>query len=467
MSRCTADIEVSRELFGPAILHSANAASAIVTTVIAMFFLNWTLTVWVIAPTAVVLIAMYFWMQVLYERGMDVQTRMADISAKAQETFSGMSVIKAFCREPFETKQMENKCDDYQASLLTYVFQRGLMRSGMQSFLGALYVIVLFVGGHRVMQGEMTVGHLFSFILFQARFMWPLIAIGWVAGMFQRGSAAMDRIQKIFSTVPEIQDAKDVRSMEKLHGAIEIKNLDFQYSEDGPEILHDISLSISAGTQLAIVGATGAGKSTLIKLLMRMHTVPRGKIFYDDTDINQIPLKVLRDNIACVTQLPFLFSDTITYNIAFGLQENPQPNEVEKVATLADVHSDIIRFEYGYDQILGERGVTLSGGQKQRTAIARALIKNAPILIMDDSLSAVDTETEETILNNFKQKMDHCTRIIIAHRISTIQHSDSIIVLDDGRIVEQGKHTELLKQNGRYAELYQLERIKSELEQID
>lgn len=464
MSRCTADMEAVRNLFGPGILHSANSVFALISVLAGMIYVDAVLTAWVVIPTAVLLTVAYFWMTRLYGLSLEVQNRIAAISSTAQENFTGVGVIKAFRREEHEIKHMDDECNRYVRALLSYALQNGFLRAFMQSFLGMLYVILIWVGGSRIISGEMTTGDMTAFVAYAARLLWPLMAIGWVAGIFQRSQAAMERIQSIFKAAPDVVDPTTPAALEPFRGEIVVDNLRFRYTPDAPEALRGISFTVPAGTQTAIVGATGSGKSTLAKLLMHYYPVAAGAIRYDGVDINNLSVDALRRNVAYVSQEPFLFSDTLTYNIGFSRQDDVEETDIVAAATLADVDKDIRGFPRGYGEVIGERGVTLSGGQKQRTAIARAALKQSPVLLLDDAFSSVDTQTERNILDNLAAEASGCTRVVIAHRVSTVQDSDQILVLDEGEVVERGTHDELLRKGGRYADLHKLERLRKELE---
>jgi ATP-binding cassette subfamily B protein len=402
----------------------------------------------------------------------------SDISARAQENFSGARLIRAYVQEEAEIELFERANQEYVGRSLKLVRLMGMLWPTLTTLLGVAIVIVLYVGGREVIQHRINVGNFVAFNFNMVQLTWPIIALGWVINIFQRGTASLGRIAHILAEKPEITDAGVPASgaPQDLRGKIEFRGLSFHYgqtlqaaergagrSHGDENVLRNVNLTIPAGTSLAIVGPTGSGKSTLVSLIPRIYDAEPGSVFIDGRPIREFPLEVLRRNIACVPQETFLFSDTIRENIAFGAQHATDA-EVRRVAEAANIADDIEGFPEGYKTTVGERGLTLSGGQKQRTAIARALIRNPRILVLDDALSSVDTHTEDRILNHLRELMQGRTTIFISHRVSTVRNADRIAVLRDGEIVEYGTHDELIARNGYYTELHDKQLLEEELE---
>ena len=404
---------------------------------------------------------------VIHSRFKAVQAQYGKITTRAQENFSGIRIIKAFGQEE------ENKKLFIEENLKYY--DKNIELAKMQSFFNPFiqvlsnlsYLFLLFFGAKEVMQGTMLLGDFIAFNAYLGLMMWPARALGMVIVFMQRGAASMDRLNNIFNTEPEIVDAKDAIDLKDTKGEVEFKNVSFKYAEDLPYALKDISFKISPGKTLAILGRTGSGKSSIVNVMLRLYEVNQGQILIDGHDIKDIKLNSLRENISYVPQDDFLFSKTVKENIEFHYEHELDDETIEKYAKIAGVYDDIMDFKDGFDTILGERGVTLSGGQKQRVSIARALAKEKNILIMDDSLSAVDTETEEKILQNLNRDERGTSKIIISHRVSTIKDADEILFIEDGAIVERGTHDELIKLNGRYNKLYEDQLLEQKINRGD
>lgn len=404
---------------------------------------------------------------VIHSRFKAVQAQYGKITTRAQENFSGIRIIKAFGQEE------ENKKLFIEENLKYY--DKNIELAKMQSFFNPFiqvlsnlsYLFLLFFGAKEVMQGTMLLGDFIAFNAYLGLMMWPARALGMVIVFMQRGAASMDRLNNIFNTEPEIVDAKDAIDLNDTKGEVEFKNVSFKYAEDLPYALKDISFKISPGKTLAILGRTGSGKSSIVNVMLRLYEVNQGQILIDGHDIREIKLNSLRENISYVPQDDFLFSKTVKENIEFHYEHELDDETIEKYAKIAGVYDDIMDFKDGFDTILGERGVTLSGGQKQRVSIARALAKEKNILIMDDSLSAVDTETEEKILQNLNRDERGASKIIISHRVSTIKDADEILFIEDGAIVERGTHDELIKLNGRYNKLYEDQLLEQKINRGD
>ena len=404
---------------------------------------------------------------VIHSRFKAVQAQYGKITTRAQENFSGIRIIKAFGQEE------ENKKLFIEENLKYY--DKNIELAKMQSFFNPFiqvlsnlsYLFLLLFGAKEVMQGTMLLGDFIAFNAYLGLMMWPARALGMVIVFMQRGAASMDRLNNIFNTKPEIVDAKDAIDLKDTKGEVEFKNVSFKYAEDLPYALKDISFKISPGKTLAILGRTGSGKSSIVNVMLRLYEVNQGQILIDGHDIREIKLNSLRENISYVPQDDFLFSKTVKENIEFHYEHELDDETIEKYAKIAGVYDDIMDFKDGFDTILGERGVTLSGGQKQRVSIARALAKEKNILIMDDSLSAVDTETEEKILQNLNRDERGASKIIISHRVSTIKDADEILFIEDGAIVERGTHDELIKLNGRYNKLYEDQLLEQKINRGD
>ncbi|HEY6972210.1 MAG TPA: ABC transporter ATP-binding protein [Candidatus Angelobacter sp.] len=466
MARATNDLNAVRMLLGPAIMYSANT---IVFTAAALFFMWRTsprLTLYAFVPLPLASILIQYFGRKIHERFERIQAQFSDISALAQENFSGARVIRAYAQEEPEIARFEKSNQEYVARSLPLARLMGMLWPSLEIMLGFAIVLVLWLGGREVLLQRMTLGQFTAFYTYIVQLTWPVIALGWVINIFQRGTASMGRINEILAAKPEITNADaapDLEDREVIAGEVELRNLNFSYN--GVPVLQDINLHIPAGSSLAIVGPTGSGKTTLVSLIPRIYDAAPASVLIDGRPIREYQLETLRRNIGFVPQETFLFSDTVRGNIAFGT-EKATDEEVRAAAEAASIAADIEAFPAQYETIVGERGITLSGGQKQRTAIARAIIRNPRILILDDALSSVDTYTEERILNHLRQIMRGRTTIFISHRVSTVQAADKIAVLHQGRIVEVGTHDELLARNGYYTDLYNKQLLEEELAQV-
>ena len=463
MARMTNDLNAVRMLLGPALMYSANT---IFFTIGALYFLLrisplLTLVAWAPMPLASILIQ-YFGRRI-HDRFEKIQESFSEISSQAQENYSGARLVRAFAREETQISQFEHLNIRYIARAQHLVQLMGMLWPTLEFILGIAMVITLMVGGRLVIHHQITAGEFVAFNTYMILLIWPIIAVGWVVNLFQRGTASVKRIHELLLAMPQIDDAKADTAMAedfRVRGEIEFRDLSFSYDER--PVLRNISIHIPAGSSLAVVGPTGSGKSTFVNLLTRMYEAPPGTLFLDGRAVNEYPLAVLRRNIGMVPQETFLFSETIRENLAFG-QPDAASGEVLLAAEAAHIRHEFEEFPLGLETIVGERGLTLYGGQKQRSAIARALLKKPAILILDDALSSVDTFTEERILSGLHAYSARATTILISHRVSTVRTADQIAVLDQGRIVELGTHDQLLGLNGYYASLYQKQQLEEEL----
>ncbi len=467
MARATNDLNAVRMLLGPAIMYSANTIVFTAGALAFMLSISPKLTLYAFLPLPAVSIVVQHFGKKIHERFERIQAMFSEISARAQENFSGARVIRAYVQEEPEIAAFETSNREYIHRSLKLVRLMGMLWPTLETMLGLAIVLVLWLGGREVLSGRMTAGGFVAFNTYMVQLTWPVIALGWVINIFQRGTASMARINEILVERPEIEDSPEVKaaagSFQSIQGEIEFRGLNFAY--DGTPVLHDINLRIPAGSSLAIVGPTGSGKSTLVSLIPRIYDAAPGSIWIDGKPLREYPLGPLRREIGFVPQETFLFSETVRENIAFG-KEDATDDEVRAAAEAANIARDIEEFPEQYRTMVGERGITLSGGQKQRAAIARAIIRNPRILILDDALSSVDTQTEDKILNHLREVMRDRTTIFISHRVSTVRNADMIAVLHAGRIVERGSHEELLARNGYYSELYNKQLLEEELAEV-
>jgi ATP-binding cassette subfamily B protein len=479
MARATNDLNAVRMLLGPGIMYSANTVVFTAGALVFMFSISPKLTLLAFTPLPVFSIVVQYFGRRIHERFERIQAMFSDISARAQENFSGARLIRAYVQEEAEIESFERDNREYIARSLKLVRLMGMLWPTLRTLLGIAIVIVLFVGGREVLRHRITVGSFVAFNTYMVQLTWPIIALGWVINIFQRGTASMGRIHSILSEQPEIADEPTAGAVvgPEIVGDIEFRGLSFSYGKtphltqngnghthDEP-VLKNINLRIPAGTSLAIVGPTGSGKSTLVSLIPRIYDAAPGAVLIDGRPIREFPLAALRCNVGFVPQETFLFSATIRENIAFGA-ENATLDDVRRAAQAASIAAEIEDFPEGYRTLVGERGLTLSGGQKQRTAIARALVRNPRILILDDALASVDTQTEDRILNHLREIMQGRTTIFISHRVSTVRNADRIAVLHDGQIVEYGTHDELIERDGYYTDLYNKQLLEEELETV-
>jgi ATP-binding cassette subfamily B protein len=490
MARATNDLNAVRMLLGPAIMYSANTLVFTAGALGFMLAISPKLTLYAFLPLPIASVVIQYFGRRIHERFERIQAMFSDISARAQENFSGARVIRAYVQEQAEIAAFEGANREYIRRSLGLVRLMGMLWPTLELMLGGAVVIVLWLGGRQVLMGKMNVGDFVAFNTYMVQLTWPVIALGWVINIFQRGTASMTRIDEILSQQPEIADeieralnngatgvppvqpGEDARrSTGEILGEVEFRHLNFAYN--GVSVLKDVNLRIPAGSSLAIVGPTGSGKTTLVNLIPRIYDADPGTVLIDGRPVRQFPLDSLRRHIGFVPQETFLFSDTIRENIAYGIahevsQEDGEPalDDIQAAAEAANIAHDIESFPEAYNTAVGERGITLSGGQKQRTAIARALLRSPRILILDDALSSVDTHTEDKILNHLREIMQGRTTIFISHRVSTVRNADAIAVLHQGRIVEQGTHDQLIARNGYYTDLYNKQLLEEELAEV-
>ena len=462
MSRATNDLAAVRAVLGPGIMYSMNTITTFVVGSVLLLHLNWRLTILAYIPLALVSLTVGYFGGRIHDRFEKIQERFSAMSTKVQENISGIRVVKAFAREDSEIRAFEALNQSYIRSNISMIRLWGVFHPMMTMLLGLSTVALLWFGGRQVVLGYLTLGEFVAFMGYLSMLIWPTIAIGWVMNVIQRGAASMGRILEIMQAENDIKNATDAAPPEIIEGAVEFRNLNFSYPRSKTSTLSNINLRIAPGTTLAIVGHTGSGKSTLVNLLPRLIDPPPGTLFIDGKDVREWPIEDLRKAIGCVPQETFLFSDTVGENIALG-NNDASEEEIRQSAGVSHILEDIETFPDKMQTYVGERGITLSGGQKQRIAISRAVLRQPKILIFDDSLSSVDTYTEERILRALQNIMRERTTIFVSHRISTVRDAHQIVVLRDGEIVERGTHDSLLLLNGAYADLYYKQLLEDEL----
>ena len=459
MNRISEDVSRVRMYLGPAIMYTINMVILFVMVIITMLSVNPLLTAFVLTPLPILAVLIYWVSRQINQRSERVQEKLSDLSTFVQEAFSGIRVIKAYNRIPERELEFTELCNGYKNKSLDLVRVNALFMPTMILLIGLSTILTIYIGGQLAMEGKVSPGNIAEFVIYVNMLTWPVASVGWVTSLVQRAAASQKRINEFINTPADIVSPSDTSF--ELKGNVEFKGVHFTYPDSGVRAVRDLSFSVSPGKSLAILGHTGSGKSTIANLICRLYDVHEGEILVDGTPIQELNLDGYRDQIGYVPQEVFLFSETIGNNIAFSTSsENISQERVVEAAKDTEVYENILGFTEGFDTRVGERGITLSGGQKQRISIARALVKQPQLLIFDDCLSAVDTETEERILNNLMRIMKDKTTIIISHRVSSVKHCNEIIVLEDGQIIEQGSHTDLLSKRGYYHEIHEQQQLE-------
>jgi ATP-binding cassette, subfamily B, multidrug efflux pump len=465
MALATNDISAVRNFLGPGIMYSAETTVNFILAISLMLSFNTELTLIAIVPIPLISYVVYRIGKSINYKFEQVQEQFSDLTTKAQENLSGIKVVKAYVREESETERFRKMSVEYMKKNLSLAKVQSFSYPLMFLLTGFSVIIVIYFGGNKIISGDMTIGQLTAFIIYLGLLTWPIISLGWIINLTQRAEASMKRICDVFDSKPVITNLAASNGNVQLTGAIEFKNVSFRYSEDMPYVLQNINLKINPGETIGVIGHTGSGKSTLVNLLPRLFEVKEGEILLDGYEIKSLPLNVLRTSIGFVPQETFLFSDSIENNIAYS--ENAfEKEKVVQAAQISQIYKDVDNFPERFETILGERGINLSGGQKQRASIARAIVADPKILILDDAFSAVDTYTEEEILSGLKSVLKNRTSILISHRVSTLKNSDRIIVLKDGIIAESGSHEQLIQQEGIYADIYFKQLLEDELKEL-
>jgi ATP-binding cassette subfamily B protein len=466
MAHATNDIASVRNVLGPGIMYPSDTLMTFTMVMTLMLAYDWKLTMFALIPMPVVSVAVYYLGKMINKKFTERQEQFSKLTTRAQENLSGIRVIKSYVREEFEVGEFHKLSWEYLKKNLVLAQVQSIMWPLMFILVGFSLLITMYAGGLRVIDGRMTIGTLTAFISYLTMLIWPMIAFGWVMNILQQGAASMGRLATIIDAEPEIRDNGQTNtSLSNVEGMIEFRNITFKHKQTTATVLKNINLSIPKGSTLAVVGPTGSGKSTLVNLIPRLYETGEGALLVDGKDIRSFPIDVLRKSIGFVPQETFLFSDSIAENISYGA-DSANGEHIARAAELSQIAKDVKDFPKAFETMIGERGITLSGGQKQRTSIARALIREPKILILDDALSSVDTYTEEEILRGLKAFMKDRTSIIISHRVSTVKHADQIVYLENGEIVERGTHDELVALGGRYAALNEKQLLEQQLESM-
>ncbi len=466
ITRASSDIEQVRRYIGPAIMYLTRASVIMIAAITVMLVISPEMTLYVLLPMPLLAVTVFFVARMVHSRSDALQIQYSTLTSRVQEALSGIRVLKAYTREQSEARAFEHESDAYRARMLSLARVDAAWRPVFLLIVGLSQIIVVWIGGRLVVEGAITIGNIVEYIIYVALMTWPVASMGLVITMIQRASASIIRINAILDTEPAIADSQRTDpAVTGIRGSITFDHVYFRYEEDGLWVLEDVTFEVPAGATLAIVGRTGAGKSTLVEMISRLIDTDQGAVRIDGRDVRHLPLETLRSSIGYVPQDVFLFSDTIAGNIAFG-RLHAEEEAIEQAAYEAELLENVRTFPKGFETFVGERGITLSGGQKQRTSIARALIREPHILILDDALSAVDTNTESQILGHLRRHYGQRTVVIVSHRISAVQDADLILVLDEGRIIERGTHDQLIRGEGLYASLYQKQLLEQELEAL-
>ena len=460
MARITEDVSKVRMYIGPAVMYGINLFSLFALVIYSMLSVNVELTLWALAPLPILSFSIYYVSRMINQKSTEIQTQLSVLNSSAQEVYSGIRVVKSYVQERPMARFFSKESDIFKEKSMDLAKIQAMFYPLMLILVGISTILTIYIGGLKVAAGTVTPGNIAEFIIYTNMLTWPVTALGWVASIIQSAAASQKRINEFMLTKPEIEENDSAFS--RLAGAVEFDKVTFVYPDTGIKALENVSFKLAAGQKMAIIGRTGSGKTTIVDLLVRMYDVTTGQVLIDNKNIQSLSLSSLRQNIGYVPQDVFLFSDSIAQNVAFG-KADATPDEIEQYTKYASVYDDIIEFPQGFETLVGERGITLSGGQKQRVSIARALIKQPDILILDDSLSAVDTTTEKRILNYLEKAMADKTAIIITHRIYNLLDFDKIIVIEDGKIAEEGTHDELLERKGFYYELYEQQQMEEEV----
>lgn len=460
MNRISEDVSRVRMYIGPAVMYILNTFFRFTLTISVMLYVDVRLTLYVLIPLPILAFAIYIVSYTINKKGTQIQETLSDITTHAQEAFSGIRILKAYGRENYSINQFEMQSAEYRKRTIGLVKTESLFQPIMILLIGLSNIFIVYIGGKLAIEGKISYGNIVEFILYVNALTWPIASLGWVTSLIQRAAVSQKRINVFLKTVPEILNVNTGPS--PIEGNVEFKNVNFTYPDTGIRALTDVSFNLKKGSTLAIIGRTGSGKSTIANLICRLYDVDSGEVLLDNTPVKRLNLFEIREQIGYVPQEVFLFSDTISNNIGFSM-DTKEFKAIEEAAKKAVIYSNIMDFPLKFETVVGERGITLSGGQKQRISIARAIVKQPQLLIFDDCLSAIDTETEEKILTNLKEMMKDKTSIIISHRVSSVKNADKIIVLDHGQITEQGNHSELLQKKGTYFELFKMQQLEEEI----